>query len=186
MKIRLMWMAGVALALVLPAEAKDQTGAKIVLGVLGVVLLLVPPVVFYLAGRVRAKAAQAQNWASAGGTVTAVSVEHHRGQRHGGQRRNAFFVPKIAYRFQVGRQEFTGKRLKFGPVSFRSHEKALAAIADYRVDGPITVRYDSNNPADNVVKAEADTRNLTLMAWIFVGLDVVLAAVAAAALLGKG
>lgn len=185
MKTKWMWTAGVALALALPAEAKDQTGAKIALGVLVVALLLTPVICFYLASRARAKAARAQGWPTIQGTVTAVSVEEHGTKKLGRGKRNVFYVPKLAYRFSVMGQEFTGKRLKFGPVSFPEAGKASAVVAGYRVDGPIDVRYDPANPADNVVTPEAFTRNLTLMAWIFVALDVVFAGVAAAALLGK-
>lgn len=191
-KTKMMWLAGVALALTMPAEAKDQTGAKIALGVLVVALLATPVICFMLAARARAKAARAQSWPSVQGTVTAVSVAGH---RSGSKRawsssatrsRNAYFVPHIAYRFSVMGREFTGKRLRFGPVSSRNEDEAAAMVAGYQVDGPIVVHHDPQNPADNVVKPEAYTKNLTFMAWIFIAMDVVFAGVAAAALLGKG
>lgn len=179
MTIRLMWLMGVALALVTPAAARDQAGAMIAGGVMVVVLLLVPPVLFYLAARVRAKAAAAESWARAEGTVTAVSVETQRA------RNSRSYIPHIAYRFEVGRQTFTGKRLRFGWIAFHNRAAADAVVAGYRVGGPITVRYDSCNPADNVVKVEANTWNYRLVAWLFVGLDVVFAITIAMVFLGK-
>ena len=175
-----MWLMGVALTLAAPAEAKSQTGAIVALSILGVILLIVPAVCFYLAGRTRAKAEVARNWASAPGTVTALSVQRHR------SRNGSWYAPRIAYRFRAEGKEYSGKRLRFGWVYFKTQALAEAVIADYRVDGPITVRYDSNAPADNVITPEAETKNFTFMAWLFIGLDVVLAIVVAAAFIGKG
>lgn len=179
MKTTLAWTVWVAAALAGPAYAKSQTGPMVFFGIVALVILVLPVVMFWLAGRARAKAAAAETWATAEGTVTALTVDHAR------TKGSSWYMPKIAYRFQVGRQEVTGKRLRFGQLAFRDADEAEALLLGYRVGGPITVRYDADRPSDNVITPIAETRTLMFAAWALTATAIVFGGVVAAALLGK-
>jgi hypothetical protein len=179
MKTTLAWTMWVAAALAGPAYAKSQTGPMVFFGIVALVILVLPVVFFWLAGRARAKAVAAQHWATTEGTVTALTVDHVR------TKGNSWYTPVIAYRFQVGRQEVTGKRLRFGRMAFRDDAQAEALLLGYRVGGPITVRYDADRPSDNVITPIAETKTLMFAAWALTATAIVFGGVVVLALLNK-
>jgi hypothetical protein len=135
------------------------------------------PVAAFLAARRRwfeARARDAVAWPTVAGKVEGSRIEKMAAQ-YGTKYRLA-----LAYRYQVGGQDYEGDRVEFGPRRVGS-EELIERLADkYLAGADVTVHYDPDDPATAVLEtSEEMARQNQWVVWFLLGMPVGLSILAA-------
>ncbi|MFN2215995.1 MAG: DUF3592 domain-containing protein [Anaerolineales bacterium] len=103
----------------------------------------------------RKKAGASQSWPSVSGTVTNAQVKESVSSDDDDNETVSYY-PAVEYTYQVGGQQFSGKRLSFGGlITTGNYGKVQEKLQKYPVGGQVPVFYDPQNPSDSVLEREA-------------------------------
>jgi hypothetical protein len=94
-----------------------------------------------------------------------------------GRRSASYFIPIVAYEYQVGGQRYVGRRVSFADEDYSERAQAEQVVARFPKHASVTVRYRDANPATAVL----DSRRPPLVSFV-----QALALLAAAAFLSFG
>jgi hypothetical protein len=94
----------------------------------------------------RRRARAALEWPLAPGTVTASRTARRWGLGIGLWMAGLWYVPDVAYRYQVGGEKYSGRRVFLSDTGFSRLGRAKDVIARYPRGADVAVRYDPANP----------------------------------------
>lgn len=126
----------------------------LVLGGLGVYLII-------HSQRSKQKAAKSQTWPRVKGVITETRISS---QEHNETLR---YTPVVVYTYEVGDKIYESRQITFGSgVEFGSRQKAAEYLADYPVDGEVSVYYNPEKPDEAVLQQVATKTTVGLIIGI--------------------
>jgi hypothetical protein len=129
------------------------------LGVLGAVLILL-----YFRNKQKAKASE--TWPSTSGRIisTDIRVDEYDDDDDSFKVR---YVPVVQYEYQVGEENFEGKRIAFGSdLTFVSRGKAQQFLEKYPQDQEVDVFYNPEKPKESVLAQKMRSMTAALIVGI--------------------
>lgn len=99
-----------------------------------------------LDARARRRAGRAVDWPLAPGTVTSSQTARRWGFGGGLWMAGLWYVPDIAYRYDIDGTKFSGRRVFLSDTGFAKLGRAREVIARYPRGTDIAVHYDPKNP----------------------------------------
>lgn len=126
--------------------------------------------------RARRRAKRARHWPVTPGTITVSRTARRWGLGNGIWMAGLWYVPEVSYRYEVAGEKYSGRRVFLSDTGFSQLRRARDVIARYPRGADVAVRYDPTKPKRSCLEpVYREHRAL--------GITVLLAAIAAAALL---
>jgi hypothetical protein len=101
------------------------------------------------------KAGASQNWASIPGMIYVSKVSESASTDDDGHTRIAYY-PHIEYSYSINGQTYTSKQIAFGGVQgFNNPVQAQTIVGKYKINSPVQVFFNPQNPAEAVLERVA-------------------------------
>jgi hypothetical protein len=144
---------------------------------LAIAALVLIAALFFVLVHLRAQSAarRARSWPVTQGVVSASRTAQRWGFGNGVWAAGLWYVPEIAYRYEVDGRVYTGRHVFLSDTGFSKRRQAQEVIDRYPVDATVSVLHDPANPKRACLEPVRRERRA-------LGIAVLLAAIAAAAL----